>query len=91
METVDRWLSVEQVQEVVGLKRSALYRLWAQGRGPRYSRIGARRLVKEEWLEDWFCANEVVGQGEGGAGGGPSGGGVGRQPTARKARRGRSA
>ena len=34
--------------------------MWAYGEGPRHSQVGNRRLVREDWLQDWLMAGEVA-------------------------------
>lgn len=56
---VNEWLDPDGVCEMIGIGRTALYALWRDGRGPRYSQVGRRRLVREDWLEDWLLECEV--------------------------------
>lgn len=55
----NEWLDVDTVCGQVGLCRTTLYELWARGQGPRFSQVGRRRLVRDEWLEDWLLSCEV--------------------------------
>lgn len=45
--------------EMLGISRSTLYRLWAEGDGPAYIEIGRRRRVTKEALDTWLESREV--------------------------------
>jgi len=47
-------LSVNQVCELAGITRSHVYQLWRNNQGPRFVRIGRRRLVRRVDLENWL-------------------------------------
>ncbi len=49
-------VTVAQAAESAGISRASLYRLWNQGGGPRSLRIGHRRFITIEALEDWLAA-----------------------------------
>lgn len=53
-------MTPDEVCERVGIGRTALYGLWRDGKGPRFSQVGRRRLVREDWLEDWLISCEVA-------------------------------
>lgn len=40
------------------LSRSFLYKLWPQGLGPRFMRVGTRRLISKEAEAEWRSARE---------------------------------
>ena len=58
--TTARWLTTAEVAEAARMSRSTIYRMWACGEGPRHSQVGNRRLVREDWLQDWLMAGEVA-------------------------------
>jgi excisionase family DNA binding protein len=45
--TVDEFCSAERIS------RSLLYKLWRQGRGPRYYLAGSHRRISEQAGQDW--------------------------------------
>ena len=53
------WLTVLEACEVARCSRAGLYKWWACGEGPRYVELGRKRLVRQDWLEDWMLAAEV--------------------------------
>lgn len=57
---MSEWIDPDGVCEMVGIGRTALYAMWREGRGPRYSQVGRRRLVRAEWVEDWLLSCERV-------------------------------
>lgn len=36
-----------------GINVSTLYRMWAEGRGPRYVKVGKRTLIPAEAAREW--------------------------------------
>ena len=55
-----KWLTVTEACKVARCSRAGMYKWWAIGDGPRYSEIGRKRLIREDWLEDWLLAGEVL-------------------------------
>jgi hypothetical protein len=45
--------TVNQFCEAHSICRTRLYALWTEGRGPRFMRNGARRLITAEAAADW--------------------------------------
>jgi hypothetical protein len=54
------WLTVDDVCERAHIGKSYLYEQWSKGVGPRFSQVGKRRLVLDEWLTDWLMMREVA-------------------------------
>jgi hypothetical protein len=42
------------------ISRSALYKLWKEGRGPRYFNIGNRRHISDQAAAEWRARMEAV-------------------------------
>ena len=42
------------------ISRSMLYNLWGQGIGPRFLRVGAKKLITAEAGADWRAAREAA-------------------------------
>jgi excisionase family DNA binding protein len=55
-----RAFSPFELCEMLGISRSTLYRLWADGSGPAYAEIGRRRRVTKEALDSWLVSREVA-------------------------------
>jgi hypothetical protein len=51
--TVSEWCSHRR------LSRAQAYKLWKQGRGPRFYQIGARRYISAEADAQWLAAREA--------------------------------
>jgi excisionase family DNA binding protein len=51
-------LSAPEVAAQLGVSRSALYRLWAAGEGPRYVHVGKRRLIPAGAVREWLDAQQ---------------------------------
>jgi predicted DNA-binding transcriptional regulator AlpA len=49
---------VEEFCKRHGISRAYLYLLWRRGEGPRFMRVGARRLVSKEAAFDWRRSTE---------------------------------
>lgn len=47
-------LSVTEAAEALGVSRSHLYELWAEGRGPARLKSGRRTLVPVEAVSTWL-------------------------------------
>ncbi|HVM78865.1 MAG TPA: hypothetical protein VMU06_07585 [Stellaceae bacterium] len=45
--------------EVHRISRGLLYLLWKEGKGPRFFRAGARRLISAEAAAEWVRAREA--------------------------------
>jgi predicted DNA-binding transcriptional regulator AlpA len=54
------FMTIQQFLQASCLKRSTLYRLWSAGTGPRFTKIGKRRLISAAAADEW-CA-EVDGR-----------------------------
>jgi hypothetical protein len=52
--TIDEFLAAERIS------RSALYELWAQGKGPRYYRNGNRRIITHRARLDFQAEREAA-------------------------------
>lgn len=46
-------LGVEEFCRRHGISRAYLYILWRRGEGPKYMRVGGRRLISREAAADW--------------------------------------
>lgn len=46
-------------QELLGMSKRSLYRLWDRGEGPRFCQVGRRRITRNDWLSDWLYGHEV--------------------------------
>jgi len=46
--------SIAEVTDLTDISRSSLYVLWGEGRGPRYMKLGRRRLVRHADLVAWL-------------------------------------
>jgi hypothetical protein len=42
------------------ISRGTLYKLWREGKGPRFIRAGGRRLISQEAAADWRRASEAA-------------------------------
>ena len=60
MNTTNEWLTASEAALEVRVSRATLYRYWSLGNGPRYSQLGARRLVRRAWLTDWLLEKEAA-------------------------------
>ena len=58
MDTDRDAFSVDEFCRRNGISRAYLYVLWARGAGPKYMRVGARRLISKEAAADWRKACE---------------------------------
>ena len=45
--------SVDDFCEAHDICRATLYNLWRAGNGPRFMRVGSRRLIPSEAASDW--------------------------------------
>ncbi|NOZ94935.1 MAG: AlpA family transcriptional regulator [Acidobacteria bacterium] len=53
--TVDRLLRIDQVSELVALKRAAIYQYMAEGTFPRPVKIGKRAVAwRESDIQEWI-------------------------------------
>jgi predicted DNA-binding transcriptional regulator AlpA len=50
--------TVDEFANAHGISRSMLYMLWNQNIGPRYMKIGSRRIISEESAHDWRQSRE---------------------------------
>jgi predicted DNA-binding transcriptional regulator AlpA len=60
MNTTNEWLTASEAALEVRVSRATLYRYWSLGNGPRYSQLGARRLVRRAWLTGWLLEKEAA-------------------------------
>ena len=61
MQTVDRMLRREEVQQRTGMSRSAIYRLMREGEFPLPQRIGQRAVRwRESELEAWLASRPLA-------------------------------
>jgi predicted DNA-binding transcriptional regulator AlpA len=54
--------SVEEFCRRHGISRAYAYLLWRRGEGPRFMRLGTRRLISREAAADWRQEREGAGQ-----------------------------
>jgi len=47
--------SPAELCKVAGISLSRLYKCWREGNGPKYARIGARRLISRVEAERWIA------------------------------------
>jgi predicted DNA-binding transcriptional regulator AlpA len=52
--------SVDAFCERQGFCRATLYNLWKSGRGPRFMKVGSRRIITPEAEADWQREMEKV-------------------------------
>ena len=45
--------------EAERISRALLYKLWKEGRGPRYFRVGSHRRITEQARQDWHRDREA--------------------------------
>jgi excisionase family DNA binding protein len=51
--TAGHCLSIDQFCELENIARSTLYKLWREGRGPRFHQVGKVRRITEEARREW--------------------------------------
>ncbi len=51
--------SIDDFCEAHGICRATLYNLWKSGDGPRFMRVGSRRLITYDSAADWRLAMEA--------------------------------
>lgn len=52
--------TVDQFCEAHAISRAFIYKLWENGLGPHYYKLGARRFVSVEAAEEWRKQNEAL-------------------------------
>jgi len=52
-------LSIEEAASAAGIGRTLLYELIGSGKGPATIKLGRRRLIRREALEEWLKRLEV--------------------------------
>jgi hypothetical protein len=52
--------TVSGLAEAEQVSRAHLYKLWAEGRGPRYYVLGNRRRITEEQRQEWHRELEAT-------------------------------
>jgi hypothetical protein len=63
--SLHRWVvdraayTVDEFCEAYRISRSQLYKLWRQGKGPRWMGVDGRRRITTEAARDWCHASEV--------------------------------
>jgi predicted DNA-binding transcriptional regulator AlpA len=55
----DRSLTINEFCTAENISRSMLYKIWAQGAGPRWFNIGAHRRISQEARREWRMALEA--------------------------------
>ena len=55
----DASLTVSEFCAAEKLSRSMLYKLWAEGNGPRTFNVGTKRLISYESRQEWRHAREA--------------------------------
>lgn len=43
-----------------GVSRSSLYNMWGEGIGPRFMRVGVKKLITAEAAAEWRAAREAA-------------------------------
>jgi hypothetical protein len=59
MEMSDESQTIKEFCAAEKLSRTMLYKLWAQGKGPRWFNIGTTRRISHEARQDWRRAREA--------------------------------
>jgi hypothetical protein len=49
----DSSLTINEFCKAERLARAMLYRLWAEGKGPRWFNVGTKRLISHEARTEW--------------------------------------
>jgi predicted DNA-binding transcriptional regulator AlpA len=52
--------SPREAAVIAGISFNLLYQLWRKGEGPKFVKIGARRLVTRTSIEEWLRSLEVA-------------------------------
>ena len=52
--------TVNEFCEAYGISRAFLYKLWENGHGPVYYKLGTRRFISIQAAEDWQKENESL-------------------------------
>ncbi len=52
--------TVDEFCEAYSISRSFLYKLWENGLGPVYYKLGTRRFISFEAAEEWQKQNESL-------------------------------
>jgi excisionase family DNA binding protein len=55
------WLDIAAAAKYVSTSKRTL-EVWLKERGLRYSRVGGKRLIKREWLNEFLESYEVTSQ-----------------------------
>ena len=55
----DQSYTVEESCEAERITRGMIYKVWAQGKGPRYYMVGNRRRISPEAHKEWRAAREA--------------------------------
>jgi hypothetical protein len=55
----DPSLSIDQFCEAENISRSMLYKLWRQGKGPRWFNVGVARRISHDARIEWRRAREA--------------------------------
>ena len=53
-------LSINQAAELAGIRRGLLYKMIAEGRGPRLTKVGRRSVILTESLRQWLTQLEAI-------------------------------
>jgi excisionase family DNA binding protein len=59
----DASYTIKEFCEAEKLSRAMLYRLWAEGKGPRWFCIGTHRRISQEARTEWRHEREVEASG----------------------------
>jgi excisionase family DNA binding protein len=59
--TVGEVLTIEEAAEAVRISRRHLHKLMAEGDGPPVIRLGRRKLIRREALNQWLLNREDAG------------------------------
>ena len=49
----DETLTIDQFCRAEKISRDTLYKLWRQGKGPRWFRVGAYKRISHEARQEW--------------------------------------
>ncbi len=63
----DESYTIKEFCEAEKLSRAMLYRLWAEGRGPRWFLIGTHKRISHDARTEWRQRLEAQASSEGGA------------------------
>jgi hypothetical protein len=50
--------SPHELAKSASMSLSFLYKMWREGRGPRYSKVGKRRIIPHDWAQEWLESME---------------------------------